>query len=229
MIKVRIKFKRGEELRFLSHLDQHRMFTRALRRADLPISFSHGFNPHPIISFANALSVGMTSDSEYVDIGLDLDSDEEINLKQLHKTLQSVLPKGIKISKVEILPEGAKSLTRIIEYADYDITCTDLHVTDIDSFNDQLNDFVNQEVIEIESVNKKGKKKVRNIRPAFETIEAIKQQKDVILFHIRMIPVENSLLSPEKVILTFLGQINYYGNKLNITSHRKDLVINEDL
>ena len=44
-----------------------------------------------------------------------------------------------------------------------------------------------------------------------------------------MLPVENSLLSPEKVILTFLRQINYYGNKLNIKSHRKRLVINEDL
>ena len=53
---------------FISHLDMMRTFERAFRRADLPVAFTQGFNPRPKISFTPALSVGITSSSEYMDV-----------------------------------------------------------------------------------------------------------------------------------------------------------------
>ncbi|WP_115028438.1 TIGR03936 family radical SAM-associated protein [Acetobacterium bakii] len=70
MIKMQYQFKRTNELRFLSHLDQQRLFQRAFRRSDMQVDYSLGFNPHPKMAFALAMSVGLTSDCEYGDVML---------------------------------------------------------------------------------------------------------------------------------------------------------------
>ena len=54
-------------MKFIGHLDIMRFFQKALRRADIPVAFSGGFSPHMIMSFANPLGVGLTSDGEYFD------------------------------------------------------------------------------------------------------------------------------------------------------------------
>lgn len=62
--KIKIKYAKGEEIKFISHLDHIRVLERALRRADLPIAYSQGFNPRPSISYkTRALKVGETSDN----------------------------------------------------------------------------------------------------------------------------------------------------------------------
>ena len=86
MIIARIKFSKGEEVKYISHLDLQRAFQRALRRAEIDIAYSKGFNPHPKVSFATALSVGMTSDGEYVDVELN----NWQNGKELTKKLNGV-------------------------------------------------------------------------------------------------------------------------------------------
>ena len=58
--KYRIKYTKGPEVRFVSHLDLMRLFQRAVRRAGLPIGYSHGFNPHQLMSFGNPLSSDVT-------------------------------------------------------------------------------------------------------------------------------------------------------------------------
>jgi len=70
MQRLRLKFGRGEELKFLSHLDLMRLWERALRRAGLPLAYSEGFTPHPRISMAAPLSVGVTSEAELMDVFL---------------------------------------------------------------------------------------------------------------------------------------------------------------
>lgn len=70
MIGIRLKFTKGSEVKYISHLDLMRVFQRALRRASIPISYSSGFNPHQEISFAAPLSLGVTSNAEYVDLKL---------------------------------------------------------------------------------------------------------------------------------------------------------------
>ena len=67
-MKVRIKFSKNGPLKFIGHLDVMRYFQKAIRRSSIPIAYSEGFNPHQIMSFASPLSVGHTSQGEYMDI-----------------------------------------------------------------------------------------------------------------------------------------------------------------
>jgi len=92
---VRIKFSRGEEVKFISHLDLMKVFERAIRRAGLPIAYSQGFNPHPQMVFGLPLSVGVTSDGEYADFELV----HEMKPEQFMAMLNRSLPDTIRITK----------------------------------------------------------------------------------------------------------------------------------
>ena len=68
VLKARIKFKKYGALRFIGHLDVMRFFQKAIRRAHIPIAYTGGYSPHMIMSFANPLGIGITSEGEYFDI-----------------------------------------------------------------------------------------------------------------------------------------------------------------
>ena len=70
MQRLRIRFSRGEEIKFISHLDLMRCWERAIRRAQVPLAYSEGFTPHPRISLAAPLALGVTSEAELMDINL---------------------------------------------------------------------------------------------------------------------------------------------------------------
>lgn len=89
----RARITKGEELSFLSHLDYIAVYERAIIRAKLPIAYSTGFHPHMKIAFASALSVGVTSDAEYMDFTLT----EYISPKTILQRLSQELPQGAKI------------------------------------------------------------------------------------------------------------------------------------
>lgn len=69
-MKVRVKFAKYDNMRFIGHLDVMRFFQKALRRAGIDVAYSTGFSPHQIMSFASPLGVGMCSYGEYMDIEL---------------------------------------------------------------------------------------------------------------------------------------------------------------
>ena len=79
MNKVRLKFSKNGPIRFIGHLDVMRYFQKVNRRAEVDIKHSEGYSPHQILSFALPLSVGATSDGEYLDMTLNsLDSIENL-------------------------------------------------------------------------------------------------------------------------------------------------------
>ncbi|KPK23033.1 MAG: hypothetical protein AMJ70_04475, partial [Dehalococcoidia bacterium SG8_51_3] len=70
MQRLRIKYCRGEELKYISHLDIMRLWQRALNRAGISLAYSEGFHPHPKISLAAPLAIGVTSEAELMDVTL---------------------------------------------------------------------------------------------------------------------------------------------------------------
>jgi radical SAM-linked protein len=115
MQRLRLKFSRGEELKFLSHLDLMRLWERALRRAELPLAYSEGFSPHPQIALAAPLSVGVTSQAELMDVSLSRWVPPQSFITQVSEQL----PCGIDL--LEAWPVGPKapslqSQVRFIEY-----------------------------------------------------------------------------------------------------------------
>jgi radical SAM-linked protein len=115
MQRLRLKFGRGEELKFLSHLDLMRLWERALRRAGLPLAYSEGFTPHPQIALAAPLLVGVTSDVELMDVSLSRWVSPQSFVTQIEKQL----PCGIVL--LEVRPVGVEipslqSQVRFVEY-----------------------------------------------------------------------------------------------------------------
>ena len=117
MIKFRTEITKGEEIRYISHLDYASLMERAIRRAKLPAAYSEGFNPHMKIAFASALAVGVTSDAEYMDIELT----KPICQPEFFDKLSAALPRGVKLLKAREFDGKAKALMAMADLADYEI------------------------------------------------------------------------------------------------------------
>ena len=104
-MKARIKFRKYGVLKFIGHLDVMRFFQKAMRRADIPIAFTGGYSPHMIMSFAQPLGVGITSDGEYLDIELT----ERISSERAVRQLNAVMVEGIDIISFVEIPDDKKS------------------------------------------------------------------------------------------------------------------------
>ena len=98
MVKHILKFTKSENVKYVSHLDLVRMFGRAMRRAGLKISFSHGFNPHPIMNFAHPLGVGISSDGELIEIGFEGD----VSSAEILEKLSKAMPDGFKLTGAKL-------------------------------------------------------------------------------------------------------------------------------
>jgi len=97
--RIQIKYTKGEEVKFISHRDLMRVMQRAVRRADLPITYSQGFNPHMKISWGQALKVGATSAGELATLQMqDWVKPDEIMAK-----LNQSLPQGIAILEASVV------------------------------------------------------------------------------------------------------------------------------
>ena len=118
-MKARIKFRKYGVMRFIGHLDVMRFFQKAIRRAEIPIAFTSGYSPHMIMSFAQPLGVGVTSDGEYFDIELT----EAIASEQAVAQLNAVMVEGIEVTGFrEISSDKKASGMTIVAAADYKVT-----------------------------------------------------------------------------------------------------------
>jgi radical SAM-linked protein len=117
MQRLRITFSRGEELKYISHLDLMRLWQRALRRAAIPLSYSKGFSPHPRLSLAAPLAIGVTSSGELMDIFLD----HRVSPHFFMKTVGEQLPSGIDVSEVADVGLGLPSLQSQVLHAEYEV------------------------------------------------------------------------------------------------------------
>lgn len=115
MQRLRIRFCRGEEVKFLSHLDMMRLWQRALYRAEIPVAYSEGFTPHPRISLAAPLAVGVTSEAELMDIIMT----KPVSPHWFTAALSQQLPPGLKIVQVYPISLNQPSLQSQIAYAEY--------------------------------------------------------------------------------------------------------------
>ena len=115
MQRLRIKFRRGEEVKFISHLDLMRLWHRAFLRAEIPLAYSEGFNPHPRISLAAPLAIGITSEAELMDIF----TAKSVSPHWFTAALGQQLPPGIEILQVYSVPLDEPSLQSQVSFAEY--------------------------------------------------------------------------------------------------------------
>ena len=115
MQRLRIRFKRGEEIKFISHLDIMRLWERALHRAQIPLAYSEGFSPHPRLSLAAPLPVGVTSEAELMDVFVT----KLVSPHWFNAAVSRQLPPGIEILGVYQIALNMPSLQSQVRYAEY--------------------------------------------------------------------------------------------------------------
>jgi len=115
MQRLRLKFSRSDEIKYISHLDLMRCWQRSLRRAGILLAYSEGFSPHPRLSLAAPLPIGVTSEAELMDITLQ----KPVSPYFLIQTLGEQLPQGIDVLEVEQMPLMIPSLQSQVRYAEY--------------------------------------------------------------------------------------------------------------
>lgn len=150
-MKIRVKFSKHGVLKFIGHLDVMRYFQKAIRRADIDVSYSTGFSPHQIMSFAAPLGVGLESNGEY----LDLEVNSLTSSKQFIDALNKQMADGIEILEAKLLPEKAGNAMASVAAAGYTIRFRDGLCPEKELF-DSVNHFYAQDEIIVTKKTKKN-------------------------------------------------------------------------
>lgn len=208
MMNLRVKFTKGYEVKYVSHLDLMRTFQRMLKRTGYKVKYSEGFNPHMNLTFALPLPVGVTSDGEYAEFSID----EQVSCEAVKERINQVAPKGIEIIEVsEKLTPKFKEIKR----AGYTVTFeTKNTVEDFKRVCDL------SEIL-IEKKTKKGIKEV-DIKPLVFSCN-FEKNNDKIIMKLTCAAGSEENLNPDLLVKAFEKyiencDISYY------SIHRNELV-----
>lgn len=161
------EFEKMGRMSWFSHLDLQNTMQRALRRAQLPVAYSQGFNPHVLTSFATALSVGCQSRGEVMEVEMA----GEISPEEFAEKLNACLPDGLKVRRCAPVPDSAPALMAKVAEAGYDITAPNADLTQA------VEAFLKSEEVMVEK-RSKTKTRLVNIRPMVHEITCAFDGKD---------------------------------------------------
>jgi len=171
--KLRLTFERTKEAKYVAHLDMLRMFERSFRRAGINISYSEGFNPRPKMVFAMPMSVGLTSDNEYMDIEMgNMENIQKEALDKISKQLNMALPSGIRIKDI-CLSTARENIMQAVKLATYQIKIEIEDTASLDNpqyAKESILEIINKQEIMVMKKTKKGNKLV-NIRPLIRRLD----------------------------------------------------------
>ena len=214
-MKARIKFRKYGCMKFIGHLDVMRFFQKVMRRADIPIAFTGGYSPHMIMSFANPLGVGVTSDGEYFDIELT----EDIDMNAAVERMNQVMVEGIHIvNMVPISDDRKQTGMSIVAAADYLSTLK--KGTFPADWKEKAAGFLNQPAITIVKKTKKSEKEV-DIKPMIYKFEV---RGDSVYMQVATGSVEN--LKPELVMQALCNYLGVDLDSVSFAHHRLEVYAN---
>ena len=119
--RLRLRFSKTGKIRFTSHRDVARLWERALRRSGLPVAYSQGFVPHPLVSFGLALPTGCESQGEYLDVWLGAPAPGETPVAGLAAALTPLLPDGIDVQAAAVVAAAERSLQQEVAWCDWEL------------------------------------------------------------------------------------------------------------
>lgn len=207
---IRIKFTKEGTMKFIGHLDLIRNFQRVFKKAEFPIAFSEGFNPHPIMSIGAPLSVGITSEAEYLDAKVT----EDIDINHQIDNLNEHTPEGINIVNIIMLPEKAKSAMALIDAAKYKIDIKNVSIND-----DMINNLMSKDEIIIQKKNKKNVIKDIDIKPGILNM-AMSSENTLLL----LVATGSRMNIKPQIVLESLCKVNNMEyNKFDYRIHREEI------
>ena len=199
MREVRLRFSKTGRLKYISHLDINRAMSRALKRAQIPLWYTEGFNPHPYMSFSLPLSLGVESLCESVDLRIigDITNDE------IKNRLNNVLPQDIKIVDVY---DDFRDNSEIV-YSDY---VYKFEFKDNEAALEKIKNVLSSDEIIALKKGKQGRKRVMketNIK-SFIDKYSISIRNDIIVMNIRLLAGPEKNLNPSLLFDTIIRLID---------------------
>ncbi len=223
MYRLRLKFQKVDQLKFVSHLELMRVMERTFRRLELPLKFTQGFNPHPKISYAAPLSVGVSSDSEYVDVELV----EKVNIDQVIADSAKELPNGLKFLDGKYV-ETKKSLMSITAYSTYAVQVNSDSVDEA-FCKKQVESFLKQKEINAQqNSNKKKKEVTKNIRELILDVQLLTIQDEKLIFKMFLKTGSEGNIKPEVVLTHLDGFAPFNMDLKSVRTHRLALFGDKD-
>lgn len=176
MNRVCFIFKRNMTLAYISHLDMLRLFLRALHRSRLPLAYSQGYNPHPRLSLALPLPLGVTASEEYGEVYIN----ETIQPEQFINTLSPQLPLGLELTDAFGVALDKPSLASRVGAAQYLATpkCGSGTEVNLELVQAALKRLMSREEIMVQRITKKKKTTYINVRPYIIKAEIINRNDD---------------------------------------------------
>jgi radical SAM-linked protein len=159
-MRIQITFTKQGALRYTGHLDLHRLWERAARRAELPLAYSQGFHPQPKMSLAAALPLGFSSTCEVLDMRLE----REIPLDGLRERLNTTLPPGVRVTGIEQVDERLPALQTQVTSAEYRVELKEQ--VDPSELTRRI-----ETVLESASIVRVRRDKQYDLRPLIEALE----------------------------------------------------------
>lgn len=186
-MRAMIRFGKQPRLRFISHLDLQRFFQRALNRTGLPIAWTQGFNPHPILSFGSALALGWTSEYEILDVKLSA----PMGRRRTEDAMRAALPVDLPVLEVRMVDDRHPAPMAMVRASDYEITLSgETAVATLDA----AEEFLRRESVMAVRKTKSGEREV-DIRPMALLLE---REGDVL--SARLMLTEKDTLKPDLLV-----------------------------
>lgn len=198
MREVRLRFCKQGRLKYISHLDINRALSRAFRRANIPLWFTEGYNPHAYMSFSLPLSLGVESLCEYVDIRLI----DEISNDEIKKRMNDVLPADLRILDVY---DDFRDSSEIM-YSDYVFK---ISFTDCEKAAEKIKSVFEFSEILAQKKGKQGRKKVLKDVDIKQYIDKynISVRDDLVVINVRLMAGNEKNLNPTLLFDTIIRLI----------------------
>ena len=198
MREVRLRFCKQGRLKYISHLDINRALSRAFRRADIPLWFTEGYNPHAYMSFSLPLSLGVESLCEYVDIRLV----DEISNDEIKKRMNDVLPADLRILDVY---DDFRDSSEIM-YSDYVFK---ISFTDCEKAAEKIKSVFELSEILAQKKGKQGRKKVLKDVDIKQYIDKynISVRDNLVVINVRLMAGNEKNLNPTLLFDTIIRLI----------------------
>lgn len=187
-----VRYSKRGPARFVGHLDLARVFDRAVRRADLPVSYSEGFNPRARISFAAPLPVGIQGEAEWCAIDLD----RPLPPAEVQARLAAQMPEGINLWGVEVRPRGRRSPTAEITEAEYQAVLG-AGAPGADALAQAADALLAADSVVVNRQTKRSDGP-QDIRPGLLDLELIQAEPPVLLIRVRI--SEGQTAKPDEVL-----------------------------
>ena len=218
---IRVLYKKTGDISYISHLDIVKLMERVSRRAGIKLAYSQGFSPHPKTSFSPALSVGMHSFCEYMDLELE---DESIDLQELLDRYNEASVEGIDFIKAKKMEDSTGSIVAFLTNSVYEFDFEYYSLDDFEKIREAIEKISDENEIMLERTSKSGNKIQYNIKEMIQKIEVYDDKKICCTISTS----SSANLNPKVLLNHILDRANIIQDKVIRITKKDTFNISED-